>query len=221
MNKLIVPTSLLLLGQHLYPANTNIYHYSFTNARKQTKIITSSKPPEYMVKRGYVPICDPYAQQSAQQLHIILSMADALSIKHNVDPWLTRAIIQTESAFNPRAVSKAGAMGLMQLIPQTAKRFEVSNPFNMTQNLAGGIKYLKWLENHFEFDYVKVIAAYNAGEKAVQTHKGIPPFSETQNYVPKVITLWQKKSVYPNIPPLKTPTRRAKPSTQLLHLPKS
>jgi hypothetical protein len=86
-------------------------------------------------------------------------------------------------------------MGLMQLIPATAERFGVLDPFDPAQNITGGVKYLKWLADHFENDFTKVIAAYNAGENAVKRHNGIPPFAETKAYVPKVKRLWENKSV--------------------------
>jgi hypothetical protein len=92
----------------------------------------------------------------------------------------------------------------MQLIPQTAKRFGVKDPFNPTQNAIGGIKYLRWLMDYYNNDFIKVIAAYNAGENAVDKYKTIPPFTETQQYVPKVLNLWANKSVQPNILPLTT-----------------
>jgi hypothetical protein len=83
----------------------------------------------------------------------------------------------------------------MQLIPATAARFGVVDPFDPVQNITGGAKYLRWLMEHFGNDFTKVIAAYNAGENAVARHNGIPPFAETKAYVPKVMNLWKNKSV--------------------------
>ena len=199
MNKLAFTLISLSLNSSLNPAD--VYHYTYTNAKNQTKIVVSSKPPHYMEKRGYVFI-RPSISAITPELSRILTIADNLSKKHGVCPWLTRAIIQAESSFNPKAVSRAGAMGLMQLMPQTATRFNVANPFDVAQNLEGGIKYLNWLGNYFNADYVKVIAAYNAGENAVDRHKGVPPFAETKHYVPKVLSLWQSRSVFPALPPI-------------------
>lgn len=113
-----------------------------------------------------------------------------LASQYNVDPHLVRAIIAVESNFNPRAVSRAGALGLMQLMPQTAARYQVENPFNPEANIEGGIRYLRDLLQLFPGDLRLVLAAYNAGEGAVQQYGGIPPYPETQQYVTRVITLY-------------------------------
>jgi len=114
---------------------------------------------------------------------IISKMAD----KYKVDRHLIKAVIATESSYNQNAVSPVGAQGLMQLMPMTAKRFSVSNSFDPEQNIEGGTKYLSFLLKLFDGDIRLVLAAYNAGEGAVKKHKGIPPYRETINYVPKVI----------------------------------
>ena len=128
----------------------------------------------------------------------LLAMVDEIAKASNVDPFLARAIIQAESAFNSRARSRAGALGLMQLMPSTAQRFGVLDPFDPRQNINGGVKYLKWLHTYYEGDLTKVVAAYNAGEGAVNRHKGIPPFRETQAYVPRVLDLYRRKAVQPD-----------------------
>ncbi|STZ08544.1 Soluble lytic murein transglycosylase precursor [Moraxella caprae] len=109
----------------------------------------------------------------------------AAAARHGVDPALVKAIIHTESAFNPNARSPVGAMGLMQLMPGTARDMGVSNAWDPVQNIEGGVKYLAWLQRQFRNrDYV--VAAYNAGLGNVRKHGGIPPFRETQNYVRSV-----------------------------------
>ncbi len=113
-------------------------------------------------------------------------MINAIAERNNVEPSLVHSVIKAESNYNPLALSPKGAQGLMQLIPSTARRFGVSNSFNVQQNVEGGVKYLKFLMDLYHDDYVKVIAAYNAGEGAVERYHGIPPYSETLNYVYRV-----------------------------------
>jgi len=98
-----------------------------------------------------------------------------------------RAVMRVESDFNPSVVSRAGAMGLMQLMPRTARSMGVSDPFDARQNIHGGARYLRILANRFKGDLVLTVAAYNAGEGAVEKYKGIPPYKETQRYVRRVL----------------------------------
>jgi soluble lytic murein transglycosylase-like protein len=106
--------------------------------------------------------------------------------RHKVDPALVKAVISTESGWNPNAVSRKGAEGLMQLIPETAERFGVGNPLDPAQNVEGGTTYLKWLLDRYNGDLRKTLAAYNAGEGAVDSFGGVPRYRETQQYVQKV-----------------------------------
>ena len=107
-----------------------------------------------------------------------------------VSPALVLAVISVESGGNPTAQSSAGAQGLMQLIPDTAKRFGVSDAKDADQNIKGGVAYLDWLMGNFNRDPIMVIAAYNAGEGAVSAALGVPPYAETRDYVPKVLAAW-------------------------------
>jgi hypothetical protein len=107
-----------------------------------------------------------------------------------VSPALVLAVISIESAGRPAATSHAGAQGLMQLMPDTAKRFGVADVMNPTQNIRGGVAYLEWLLNEFNRDPVLALAGYNAGEGAVTKHQGVPPYAETRAYVPKVLAAW-------------------------------
>ncbi len=116
----------------------------------------------------------------------LIDMIDAIALENNVEAPLVHSVIQTESNYNPFAVSNKGAQGLMQLIPATAKRFGVRDSFDVQENVEGGTKYLKYLVALFHGDYSRAIAAYNAGEAAVTKYDGIPPFKETQNYVQSV-----------------------------------
>ncbi len=105
---------------------------------------------------------------------------------YGVDEAVVRAIIHAESAYHPNARSHAGAQGLMQLIPATASRFGVSDPFDPAQNIRGGVQYLAWLMKRYSSNLTLVAAAYNAGEGAVDRNGGVPPYSETQRYVERV-----------------------------------
>lgn len=115
----------------------------------------------------------------------------AATIGTEVSPALVLAVISTESGGNAQAVSRSGAVGLMQLIPATADRFNVDDSTDPSMNIKGGVKYLDWLMKEFDRDPLMVIAAYNAGENAVKNNGGVPPYAETRDYVPKVLAAWQ------------------------------
>ena len=106
--------------------------------------------------------------------------------RHGVEESIIRAIMHAESAYNPRALSRVGAQGLMQLMPATARRFGVSNAFDPRQNIQGGVQYLAWLLKRFNGDLTLAAAGYNAGEGAVDKYRGVPPYSETRRYVERV-----------------------------------
>jgi soluble lytic murein transglycosylase-like protein len=112
--------------------------------------------------------------------------------RHGVEEAIVRAIIHAESSFNPNAISRAGAQGLMQLMPATARRFGVSNSFDPTQNISGGVQYLAWLLKRYNGDLTLAAAGYNAGEGAVDRHKGVPPYNETRRYVERVRLLAER-----------------------------
>jgi hypothetical protein len=111
---------------------------------------------------------------------------DRIADEQGVESHLVHSVIRAESNYNANAVSPKGAQGIMQLIPSTARRFGVSNTFDATDNIQGGVRYLRFLLDYYQGDYPKAIAAYNAGEGAVDKYNGIPPFAETQNYVYRV-----------------------------------
>jgi soluble lytic murein transglycosylase-like protein len=120
------------------------------------------------------------------------SIIEHAAIAAAVEPNLLRAVIVVESGFNSHAVSKRGAVGLMQLMPATASRFGVSNPYDAQQNVHAGARYLKFLIDRFGHDIRLALAAYNAGEEAVDRNGGqIPPFSETMAYVPRVLKIYK------------------------------
>jgi hypothetical protein len=110
--------------------------------------------------------------------------------RHGLAPRLVEAVIRVESAFNPRAVSPKGAQGLMQLMPQTALGLGVQNAFDPLQNIEGGVRHLRYLMDRYAGSLPLALAAYNAGERAVDHYRGIPPFAETQGYVRRVLDLF-------------------------------
>lgn len=125
-------------------------------------------------REAFAPVIDQFAQM------------------HGVDPAFIRAVMHAESSFNPSAVSRAGAMGLMQLMPGTAARFGVGNAFDPQENIRGGVTYLRFLLDKFNGDTRLAAAGYNAGEGAVMKYGGVPPYAETTEYVARVLDLHQQ-----------------------------
>ncbi len=117
-------------------------------------------------------------------------LIDRFARKHGMDPELVKAVARVESNYNPTAISPKGALGVMQLLPATAKRFGVADAYDPAQNIEGGIRYLKFLRDRFPGNLSLVLAAYNAGENAVRKHGGIPPYRETRDYVQKIRQLY-------------------------------
>jgi soluble lytic murein transglycosylase-like protein len=113
-----------------------------------------------------------------------------LSEEHEVDPRLVRAMIEVESAWNPAARSRKGAMGLMQLIPETGRRFGVGDFYDPEENISGGIRYLRYLLDRYDHDVRLALAAYNAGPTAVDENQGVPPFRETQDYLSRLENIY-------------------------------
>ncbi|WP_200823012.1 lytic transglycosylase domain-containing protein [Caballeronia catudaia] len=117
---------------------------------------------------------------------------DANAAAFGVDSALVRAVIHAESAYRANALSRAGAQGLMQLMPSTALRFGVGDPFDAAQNIRGGVQYLSWLLRRFGNDLDRALAAYNSGEAAVDRYDGVPPYAETKTYVARVKALTER-----------------------------
>ncbi|MGC2645634.1 MAG: lytic transglycosylase domain-containing protein [Candidatus Sulfotelmatobacter sp.] len=122
------------------------------------------------------------------------SAIEEAAARHNVDPNLVRAVVKVESNFNPNAVSRKGAMGLMQLMPSTARQLKVNNPFDPEQNVDAGVRHLKQLLESYGGDIKLTLAAYNAGAGAVARSSGVPRYAETQNYVRRITNLYYGRS---------------------------
>jgi len=154
-------------GYRLLFSNQGPEHIGAIAAGRQT---TPTQP-----KRNYTVMYDPLIRRVAK--------------KQRIEPALLKAIIHVESGFNARAVSKKGASGLMQLMPATAKRYGVKNIFDPTENVHAGAKYLNDLMRLYHNNKRLALAAYNAGEGSVKKYRGIPPYSETRNYINKVLVM--------------------------------
>jgi len=126
------------------------------------------------------------------------------SRQHHLDPALVRAVIKAESSFVPDAVSPKGAVGLMQLMPETASSLNVVNPYDPEQNISGGVRHLRYLLDRFRGDVRLAVAAYNAGEHRIVNGSRIPPISETREYVRRVLRFYKEYSRKIDTPPLVT-----------------
>jgi len=138
------------------------------------------------------PLITPYWQtkKCSKNCRNIVKIVNTIAPLYNIEARLILAVIQQESNFNSKALSPKGAMGLMQLMPATAKRFAVSDAWDAQQNIIGGTRYLAWLLKKHQGNVTLVLASYNAGEQSVKRYKGIPPYKETQNYVKRIIKVY-------------------------------
>ena len=125
----------------------------------------------------------------------VIKLIDQIATQYDIDPELVNAVARVESNLNPSAVSPKGALGIMQLLPSTADRFGVHDVYDPKQNIEGGVRYLKFLDNMFSGNLPLVLAAYNAGENAVKRFDGVPPYTETQNYIRKIQQFYKKDNI--------------------------
>jgi len=165
----------------------------------EKSLVTAIKPdemPPIEEARSSAAIA-PRVQQSARAAHGPLDarpfadLIETVALKHGVDPELVHAVVEAESNYQPRAKSRVGARGLMQVMPETAKDLGIKNLYDPQNNLEAGVRYLKFLLTRF--DLKRAIAAYNAGPAKVRKYGGVPPFEETQNYVKKVSGTYYRK----------------------------
>ena len=173
--------NVLLGGNSVKKVNASVYPNPVGNIAKSADKIVGGSAVE---RAEQVISQSPQFAGSKTQL---LNMIDRIAEKNGVDEKLVKALIKQESGFNPNATSKSGAMGLMQLMPSTAKGLGVNDPYNPVQNVEGGVKYLKSMLNKYNGNIILALAAYNAGPGAVDKYDGVPPYQETQNYVKKVL----------------------------------
>lgn len=148
------------------------------------------------------------SQVAASAFNDLISDA---ALRHGVEAALVKAVVHVESAFNPDATSPKGAMGLMQLMPGTAERFGVSDAYHPSENVEGGVRYLRLLLDRYHGNRILALAAYNAGEGAVDQTKGIPPYAETKDYVKKVLEV---RSAYLAAPDKPADTPKQKSSSE-------
>lgn len=176
---------LMLLGTCL-PAQAHLIRYRSNDGRwYYSNLSASSRRSQPATRRATAAPPQPRRVR-------VLRLIDEVARRHGIEPQLVQAIVKVESDFDPHAVSRAGAQGLMQLMPATAQRYRVADPFNPRANLMGGIRYLKDLFRRFPGDLRRVLAAYHAGEGAVQRYGGIPPYPSTRHYVKRVIAIYGK-----------------------------
>jgi hypothetical protein len=135
------------------------------------------------------------ASTSASNPQQLSDVINTISDRHHLDPDLINSVIHAESGFRVDAVSRKGAQGLMQLMPQTASKLGVSNAFDPGANIEGGTKYLRELLEHYHFDLLKALAAYNAGTQRVEQYHGVPPYRETQAYVAQIVRDFNRKKL--------------------------
>ncbi|WP_018151488.1 lytic transglycosylase domain-containing protein [Leeia oryzae] len=154
-------------------------------------VLADALPPKAPTPPG--PTLEGLLASLPKDKRWMIEMIQQVARWNDVDPRLALSIVSVESRFEPSAKSPANAMGLMQLIPATAERFNVKNAYNASQNVKGGIRYLRWLLDRYNGDIKLVAAAYNAGEGAVDKYKGVPPYKETQAYVAKVMRFYPHK----------------------------
>ncbi len=165
-----------------YVDENGVVHYSNVPNKNAVMIVSS-------------PVSN--SNHDSQRYSNIEKIAERKSFQYRLDPSLVKAIIKAESDWNPSAISPKGAIGLMQLMPQTIKHMAVSNPFDPAQNIDGGIRYLKYLLKRFHGDLTLALAAYSAGPTAVERYGTIPPYRETRYYVNKILSSYHGKTFYP------------------------
>lgn len=184
-------TRRVVSGQVYSYIKDGVRHYTSTRPRGGAGAVASLRTIKYSFIETCFACGNPGLNFGTLRLNTAAYQAEIASASREfgVDEAVIRAIMHAESSYNPMALSHAGAQGLMQLMPATARRFGVSDAFNASQNIRGGVQYLSWLLKRFNGDLRLAAAGYNAGEGAVDRHGGVPPYRETQRYVERVAVL--------------------------------
>lgn len=159
-----------------------------------SETLPDKRPPPVLKPAEHPAPIDRYLESLPSNKSWIIDLASKISDWYDIDPKFVLSIITVESNFETKAQSPKSAMGLMQLIPATAERFNVKNAFDASQNIKGGIRYLRWLFSYYRGDIELVTAAYNAGEKAVDRYLGVPPYPETREYVKRLKKLYRRST---------------------------
>lgn len=176
-----------------YTDEQGVIHFSNVGVgnSKKFKVIKSAQVKERRLEpTSRTATSSAATLSSSNEPSAYLDIINAACDRHGIDPALVHAIVKVESDFNPYALSRKGAMGLMQLMPQTAVDMNVRNTFNPHENIDGGVRYLRYLIDRYEGNLPLALAAYNSGESAVKRWGTIPPFPETQNYVQKILKIY-------------------------------
>ena len=188
---MILSGAVLLMGMQAAPSVAEDTIQAFVNSHGKvvfTNLVDNAPPPPAPVLPETIDIL------ASEMPASLRTLVDTISLNHGVDPGLVRAVIKTESNFNRWAVSNKGALGLMQLIPSTGRRYGVRDFFDPRQNVDGGVRYLKFLLEKFKWNLDLSLAAYNAGENLVEKLGRIPPIPETTSYVHKVRAIYKKNN---------------------------
>jgi hypothetical protein len=196
---------------------TSVVHSDMRTGKLVRSVVVSSRvlnqrtiAPPVLAPR-VVETAVPAAQPPIDSPTGIGELVERIAAEHSLPPQLIHAVIKAESNYNPTAISPKGALGLMQLIPSTARRFGVTHVFDPVENIQGGARYLKYLLGLYEDNTPLALAAYNAGEAAVAKYNGIPPFAETQNYVIQVEKNLQRLAAAAQAKPAPEPVTQTAP----------
>lgn len=161
---------------YMYIDSKGVMHFTNTPTSTQYRVYIKERPKRSLGKLQDMDRYDDIMAEAAR--------------RHGVDAPLIKAMVRAESAFDPKAVSHKGALGLMQIMPKNLKRLKVSDPYNPWDNIMGGTRYFKQMLERFDGQLPLALAAYNAGPHTVEHYRGIPPYNETQNYVRKVMRFY-------------------------------